>query len=98
MKTKIPTRLINPQVLLWAMLRAEITPQELMRKTRIKNFSSLLQGNGYITRRQLMKLAQALHIPYAYLFLSQVPVEMDMVDSSTHVCRIDFDEDFEFEE
>ncbi|MEJ5338325.1 MAG: ImmA/IrrE family metallo-endopeptidase [Aquificaceae bacterium] len=61
----------------WAINRIGETPEKVAKSIGIKTprFKSLLEGKGHITYNQLHKLAHALHIPYGYLFLSEVPEE-----------------------
>jgi Zn-dependent peptidase ImmA (M78 family)/transcriptional regulator with XRE-family HTH domain len=69
--------LINPRVLLWARARTKMEPDTLAEKAHVKLNKVLLweKGDTRPTFRQAQDLAQVLHIPFGFLFLSNPPKE-----------------------
>lgn len=70
--------LISPTVLRWARERAQLDPEHLAKMANVKPGKLLLweQGEAKPTFNQAQHIAQVLHVPFGYLFLSQPPEEM----------------------
>lgn len=69
--------LINANVLRWARERAQLGPEQLAEKTRLKLDKLLLweEGEERPTFRQAQTLAKVLHVPFGYFFLPIPPEE-----------------------
>ena len=69
--------LITPDVLTWARERAQISIDALSNKlsTKAERLEAWERGEAKPTFKQAQTLAQKLHIPFGYLFLSAPPVE-----------------------
>lgn len=69
--------LITPDVLTWARERAQINIDALSHKlsTKAERIEAWERGESKPTFKQAQALAQKLHIPFGYLFLSAPPVE-----------------------
>jgi len=69
---------ITPQLLEWARLRAGLSHDDLALKVGLVQRADVVRdwetGNAQPTYRQAQSLAQALHIPMGYLFLSSPPL------------------------
>jgi Zn-dependent peptidase ImmA (M78 family)/DNA-binding XRE family transcriptional regulator len=72
------TAMITPTVVQWARQRAQIEPEQLAARLNVKREKLLHweQGEAMPTFRQAQNLAQALHIPFGYLFLPEPPQEI----------------------
>ncbi len=67
---------LQPDVLRWARERADLTPDELARKVRLKAERVLeWERSGEISMDWAERLADATHSPLGYLFLTFPPVE-----------------------
>ncbi|MCY4300035.1 MAG: ImmA/IrrE family metallo-endopeptidase [Flavobacteriaceae bacterium] len=67
---------LQPQVLIWARQRAQISPDFLAKKMKIKIERILnWEQTGEISMAQIDKLAQITRTPIGYLFLSHPPKE-----------------------
>jgi Zn-dependent peptidase ImmA (M78 family) len=69
--------MIKHDLLLWAVERAHIAIDVLSKKLSIKEekLQSWLEGEELPTFKQAQKLANALQVPFGYLFLSEPPKE-----------------------
>jgi Zn-dependent peptidase ImmA (M78 family) len=69
--------LVNPSVLLWARDRARMEPSLVADKTHVKTDRLLdwEKGTAHPTFKQAEDLANALHIPFGFLFLPSPPKE-----------------------
>ena len=69
--------LITPGVLSWARRRRDLDADGLARKVGVKpeNVKAWEAGDGLPTFRQAQKAAEALYIPFGYLFLREPPAE-----------------------
>jgi Zn-dependent peptidase ImmA (M78 family)/DNA-binding XRE family transcriptional regulator len=69
--------LITPDVLSWARQRAHISIDILAHKLhkKVEDLEAWERGESRPTFKQAQTLAQKLHIPFGYLFLSEPPVE-----------------------
>lgn len=69
--------LITPDVLTWARERAHISIDVLSAKlsTKVERLEAWEKGDLRPTFKQAQTLAQKLHIPFGYLFLSEPPIE-----------------------
>ncbi|MDE0269161.1 MAG: ImmA/IrrE family metallo-endopeptidase [Acidimicrobiaceae bacterium] len=68
---------VNPEVLRWAVERADVTSADLgkaLRKTETA-VEGWLDGSSMLTFRQAQDLAKRLRVPFGYLFLSEPPHE-----------------------
>ena len=70
--------LISPEVLRWARKRAQLDPEKLAKMINVKLAKLLLweKGEARPTFNQAQHIAQVLHIPFGYLFISRPPEEM----------------------
>jgi transcriptional regulator with XRE-family HTH domain len=68
---------ITPHVLRWARERTNTTPARLAKKLNIKpeSIASWESGETKPSLRQAEKLAQKLHVPFAYFFLPAPPAD-----------------------
>ncbi|MBN2326322.1 MAG: ImmA/IrrE family metallo-endopeptidase [Candidatus Omnitrophica bacterium] len=68
---------INPKIIRWALERCDLSLTEISKKVdvAVERMESWLSGEAHPTFNQIMKLANGLHIPYGYLFLSKPPKE-----------------------
>ena len=75
--TAVPETLrLQPALLRWARQRADLTPDELAHKVRLKPDRVLeWERSGEITMDWAEKLAAATHSPVGFLFLSSPPYE-----------------------
>ncbi len=75
--TTVPETLrLQPALLRWARQRADLTPDELAHKVRLKADRVLeWERSGEITMDWAEKLAAATHSPVGFLFLSSPPYE-----------------------
>ncbi len=64
---------VNPALLRWARERAALTLGEMVK--RFPHYEQWEQGVAQPTLKQLEHLAQALHVPFGYLFLNEPPEE-----------------------
>lgn len=73
----MPVALINPRILQWAHKRARIEPGRLAKSASVTPEKILHWEEGLEkpTFKQAQKIADALHIPFGYLFLSHPPEE-----------------------
>ncbi len=69
--------LVEKEMLQWAVDRAHINIETLSKKLTVKRekIEKWLSGEAKPTFRQAQQLAQKLHIPFGYLFLSHPPKE-----------------------
>ena len=70
--------LINPAILTWARLRADLSEVALARKLSIKSTDKVLaweSGQVKPTFKQAQSIANVTKIPFGYLFLSEPPKE-----------------------
>ena len=69
--------LITPKVLSWARERRDVHVGDLAAKLNVKPdaISAWEAGDRRPTFRQAKRLAQALYVPFGYLYLSEPPVE-----------------------
>ena len=77
---------ISPEIVVWAMKRAEVDIDELADKLKQKKdtVEDWLNGTKSPTFRQAENLAKRLHIPFGYLFLDSLPdVEVPIPDLRT---------------
>jgi len=75
-EVRISTNLINLSVLEWAIEKRGLDLDKIAKRIGIKKekLKSLLDGKETdITYRQFNNIAEALHIPYGYLFLKSLP-------------------------
>lgn len=72
---KSPTAPINPRVLMWARSACGYTPEELVKKIKVKleNYLSWENGQDKPSFSQLKKIADVLKRPSAVFFMSVVP-------------------------
>ena len=77
MKSTMAEALITPDVLTWARKRSGLDSGRLAHKLKVKPESVMAweDAESRPTFRQAQRLAQALHIPFGYLFLSEPPVQ-----------------------
>ena len=78
--------LVNPNVLSWARRRRGMETEELATKLNVKPeaVSAWEAGEKRPTFRQARRFAQALYVPFGYLYLSEPPVEeMPIADFRT---------------
>ena len=85
--------LINPKILKWSRKRAKFSIEELAKKIGIKNNKEILlweKGEKKPTFLQARKLAEALYIPFGYLYLDEVPKEEISIPNLrvNKLCRI----------
>jgi len=68
---------ITPAVFLWAIERARSTPEKLAKKLKTRTGSVVSWGEGKArpTFSQAQRLADALYVPFGYLFLPDPPDE-----------------------
>ena len=68
---------ITPAVFLWAIERARSTPEKLAKKLKTRTGSVVSWGEGKVrpTFSQAQRLADALYVPFGYLFLPDPPDE-----------------------
>ncbi len=64
---------VNPALLRWARERAALTLDKLVK--RFPHYEQWERGVAQPTLKQLERLAQALHVPFGYLFLNEPPEE-----------------------
>ena len=69
--------LISPSVLAWARRRRDLDAADLARKLSVKpeKVKAWESGDGLPTFRQAQRAADALYIPFGYLFLREPPAE-----------------------
>ena len=69
--------MIQHNVLKWAIDRAHISIETLARKLSVKTekIEKWIDGQAKPTFKQAQNLAEKLHIPFGYLFLSEPPKE-----------------------
>ena len=69
--------LISPSVLAWARHRRDLDAADLARKLSVKpeKVKAWESGDGLPTFRQAQRAADALYIPFGYLFLREPPAE-----------------------
>lgn len=69
--------LINPQIISWARARAQVSEESLSQAMGIKveKLISWEEGETKPTFAQAQKLANKLHVPFAFLFLPHPPDE-----------------------
>ena len=69
--------LISPSVLTWARHRRDLDAADLARKLNVKpeKVKAWESGDGLPTFRQAQRAADALYIPFGYLFLREPPAE-----------------------
>ncbi len=69
--------LIENRTLVWAVERADVSTEALARKihTSEDRVEDWLSGEKKPTFKQAMSLADALHVPFGYLFLKEPPKE-----------------------
>ena len=69
--------LITPDVLTWARKRSGLDPRQLAKRLNVRA-EAIVAWEGAERRptfRQAQRLAQTLHVPFGYLFLSEPPVQ-----------------------
>ena len=68
---------ITPAVIQWAIARASTTPEKLAKRLHAPRtaVAAWEQGKSLPTFSQAQKLAEALYIPFGYLFLSDPPLD-----------------------
>ncbi len=73
----VSAALITPSVLSWARGRRGLAASELARKLSVKpeKIAAWESGESRPTFRQAQRLAQALYVPFGYLYLAEPPVE-----------------------
>lgn len=66
---------INPLILIWARERSSLNQSELAKKIGVNEdlLRKIEDGKEFPTLRQAQFLANVLHIPFGYLFLSEIP-------------------------
>lgn len=69
--------LVNPSLLAWARERAQMSIDALSDKlpTKVERIEAWEKGEQKPTFKQAQKLANLLHVPFGYLFLSTPPKE-----------------------
>jgi Zn-dependent peptidase ImmA (M78 family)/DNA-binding XRE family transcriptional regulator len=69
--------LISPEILRWARERAQLDLENLAKIAKVKPSKLMLweKGEAKPTFNQAQHIAQVLHIPFGYLFLSNPPSE-----------------------
>ncbi|EOX5553970.1 ImmA/IrrE family metallo-endopeptidase [Yersinia enterocolitica] len=69
--------LINPQIISWARARAQVSEESLSQAmgVKVEKLISWEEGETKPTFAQAQKLANKLHIPFAFLFLPHPPDE-----------------------
>jgi len=69
--------LVNPDILRWARERAHLAVDRLADKllTSVDNILAWESGEKLPTFRQAQKVANTVHVPFGYLFLSKPPLE-----------------------
>ncbi len=69
--------MIQHDILRWALERAQISIEVLSKKLSVKadKIEKWLNGEAKPTFKQAQNLAEKLHIPFGYLFLSELPRE-----------------------
>lgn len=69
--------IITPDLLVWARNRRGVDVSDLASKLNVKSeaIDSWEAGDRRPTFRQAQRLAQALYIPFGYLYLAEAPVE-----------------------
>lgn len=73
---------VNPSIISWARLRAELSYEELSKKVGLPRVDKLIkweEGELMPTFNQAQKLSKAMHIPFGYLFLSTPPENEDVL-------------------
>lgn len=63
----------NPDIIRWAIERAELDKDELKERKRFKNLQAWLSLKDYPTLKQLEDLSKALYIPFGYFFFDKIP-------------------------
>ena len=68
---------INPELMVWARHRRGLSTEDLSKKLRVEtaNILDWEAGERRPTFRQAQRVAQALYVPFGYLFLAEPPVE-----------------------
>jgi transcriptional regulator with XRE-family HTH domain len=68
---------ITPHLLRWARKRDGLSPEHAAKRIgeKLERFTSWEAGNARPTFDQARQLADILHVPFGYLFLSQPPKE-----------------------
>ena len=72
-----PHALINPAMLRWARVRVglDVSEAAIAVGVRPEQFQGWEEGDSHPTFRQAQQVANALHAPFGYFFLSEAPVE-----------------------
>ena len=75
--------LVTPEILTWARYRQGMGVVELSTKLNVRPevINAWEEGYKRPTFRQAQRFAQALHIPFGYLFLSEPPIEASPVSN-----------------
>lgn len=66
---------VNPDLLLWACERAEISVDVLARQQSFEKLPLWISGELRLTLKQLEKFAKATYVPLGYFFLPEPPEE-----------------------
>lgn len=97
MKASANVAHINPQVLSWARLRSGISSPQLQAELKISSeqLAAWERGETHPPFDKAQKIAQALRIPFGYLFLSNPPdLSTPLPDMRTHADRHPLSLDF----
>ena len=80
------TAFLTPELITWARNRSHLTHGELAKRVNVSEtlLSAWEKGDAHPTLRQAEKLAQRLHVPFGFLFLSSPPaLEIALPDLRT---------------
>src|SRR6266481_7145 len=66
---------ITPRLVTWAIKRSRVTYDTLQEKLKVNQAEIVDWENGksYPTFSKALSLADVLHVPFGYLFLSEIP-------------------------
>src|SRR5439155_18954388 len=69
--------LVSPALVRWARERNSLSPDAVAQKVNVSatKIRAWEEGNALPTFRQAQTLAQKLHVPFGFLFLSSPPAE-----------------------
>ena len=70
---RIEPPLVKPKIIRWAVERSGYNRQDL--EAKFKKLPEWERGLSVPTRGQLEKFANAMHVPYAFMFLDKPPKE-----------------------
>ena len=77
----IPSHVLNPEILKWAMNRKGMTIDEIARRSKVdvSKLQLFFEGkDAKLTLRQLERIVRALRIPYGYFLLREIPREPEI--------------------